>query len=260
MNDIERMIFIFSKLPGLGNKLAKRIVMHLLDKKEIRVKGLIEVCSSALQNVKKCMCGNLDVQVICKICSNKKRDHSILIIVENLLDLWSIEKSGVFEGLYYVLEKNNTNNIENYRSDSYFNNGNINSFNTSKAEIDNLNKHLYFDNAKEIDNCNLDITDVQRDNIDNSQINLHNNKVKKNSIFDAEKLINYIKTKEIKEVIIATANNLEGQTLAFLISENISSLGCKVTRIATGIPIGGSIDYADESTISAAITLRKPFE
>ncbi|MFV0431673.1 MAG: recombination mediator RecR [Alphaproteobacteria bacterium] len=104
-NDIiESLIKRFSKLPGLGPSSAKRLVLHLLKDKDQSMLPLMEHLQQAAEHIQKCsICGNLDAQQPCQICSNEKRDASLICVVEDVADLWAMERSMAFKGHYHVL-------------------------------------------------------------------------------------------------------------------------------------------------------------
>lgn len=103
-NDIEQLIYLFAKLPGLGQRSARRVVLHLLEDKEVRLNTLANSLLNAENNVIQCkVCGNLDSSETCNICCCLKRDESIIIIVETVSELWAIERSNIFNGKYHVL-------------------------------------------------------------------------------------------------------------------------------------------------------------
>lgn len=103
-NHLENLIKLFSKLPSLGPRSARRIILHLLNNKDPVMFPLIDSLKSTAQNIRHCeICGNLDSSKICKICSNKNRDDNLICVVEEVSDLWAIEKSGVFAGKYHIL-------------------------------------------------------------------------------------------------------------------------------------------------------------
>lgn len=194
-NDIEQLIYVFSKLPGMGPRSARRIVLHLLKDKETRMESLITSLKNAADNVQKCkICNNLDSCNPCSICESSMRDKSSIAIVETVADLWAIERSNMFKGYYHVL-------------------GGVLSATSSNTP---------------------------------DQLGL--NKLKTRIIDNG-----------FKEVIIATNSTLDGQTTAFYITDMLKDLDIKITRLASGIPIGGELDYLDEGTLSAAFSLRQPF-
>ncbi len=103
-NDIDELIRLFSKLPGLGPRSARRAVLHLLRYREQSMLPLAQAMASAMASVKTCAdCGNLDTHDPCAICTDARRDASILCVVEELADLWAIERCNLFKGRYHVL-------------------------------------------------------------------------------------------------------------------------------------------------------------
>ncbi|MDR1365976.1 MAG: recombination mediator RecR [Holosporales bacterium] len=103
--EIDHLIKIFSFLPGLGERSARRIVLHLLSQKQTKMESLLIAVQQVLSKVDKCrLCGNLDASVpICSICKNHNRDHQCLCVVENISDLWAIERTKSYNGMYFVL-------------------------------------------------------------------------------------------------------------------------------------------------------------
>lgn len=191
-NSLEQLILIFSKLPGLGMRSARKIVYHLIQDPKIRLKSLLEALKNVTHDICQCNCGNIDLQPICKICSDSMRNKKIIAVTENITDLWAIERSKVFKGTYFVLGSN-----------------------------------MYARIGKE----HLE--------------------------YRLKELIKIIKINAVKEVIIATGSTIDGQMSAYFIGEVLKEHQVKISRIANGIPIGGELDYFDEGTLSAAISLRR---
>jgi recombination protein RecR len=103
-SDLENLIKYLSKLPGLGNRSAKRLALHLLKNKTSLMLPLAESIYRTAENIKKCTeCGNYDTAEICNICSDAKRDNSIICVVEDVADLWAMDRSGMYRGKYHVL-------------------------------------------------------------------------------------------------------------------------------------------------------------
>lgn len=106
-NLIENLSKIISKLPGMGPRIAKRIVLHLAQNKEKSLLPLIENLQALRDKIHACEnCGNLDEGNICAICANVSRDHSIICVVEEVADLWAIERAQNYRGTYHVLGGN----------------------------------------------------------------------------------------------------------------------------------------------------------
>lgn len=194
-NAIDSLIYIVSKLPGLGPRSARKIVLHLLEDRNHRMDLLARSLKETAEKVVECKtCFNIDSQSPCSICSNENRDKKKIAIVENIGDLWALERSDCFNGLFHVLGSN------------------LNAASNKNPETLRLNSLV-------------------------SRINNH----------------------QIEEVIIATNSTLDGQTTAYYITEFLRDFDLKITRLASGIPVGGELDYLDEGTLSAAFTLRQPF-
>lgn len=103
-NDLSNLIKILSKLPSLGPRSARRMALHLINNKENIMLPLIKSLGLVVENIKNCeICGNLDVTPICEICSDSKRDGSVICVVEEVSDLWAIEKAKIFPGKFHVL-------------------------------------------------------------------------------------------------------------------------------------------------------------
>lgn len=194
-NEIDKLISLFSKLPGLGQRSARRIVLHLMQEPEIRLRNLVNMLVNVENKIVSCdICGNFDVTAPCNICSDETRDSSVIAVVETVADLWAMERSNVFRGHYHVL-------------------GNVMSL------------------ARNLSDEALRLSQLL------------------SRCFDLD----------VKEVIIATNSTIEGQTVAFFITEFLKGKNIYVSRLASGIPIGGELDYLDQGTLSAALTLRQQF-
>jgi len=103
-NDIERLINYLSKLPGLGPRSARRAALHLLKRREALMLPLLKALESAAENIQPCAtCGNLDTEDPCAICANPKRDSSLICVVEEVADLWALERTHSFKGRYHIL-------------------------------------------------------------------------------------------------------------------------------------------------------------
>lgn len=191
-SSILKLIKSLSRLPGIGEKTAERLAMHILraPRKEaeqlsssiVEVKDKIRLCS---------ICFGLSDTDTCNICSDLTRNSSILCVVEQPSDMVAIEKSGSFSGLYHILEG-------------------------VLSPMDGIGP-------------------------DNIRI---------------KELISRISQGEIKEVVLATSTNVEGEATAAYIAERIENYRIKVTRIASGVPIGGDLKYVDQVTLKKAMETR----
>ncbi len=103
-NSLNSLIQQLGKVPGVGKRSAQRIALHLLQHKETELQPLMHALSLADQHVKQCeICGNLDGQSPCQICQSVKRDATILCVVEDVADVWAMERSNGYQGLYHIL-------------------------------------------------------------------------------------------------------------------------------------------------------------
>lgn len=195
INGLDQLIYLFSKLPGLGTRSARRIVLHLLQDKDMRLNGLIEGLEDAASKISICkFCSNIDYNNICSICADETRKDPVIAVVETVAELWAIERSDIFHGKYHVLG-------------------------TSRSVSNNRNAY------------ELKLPNLRQRCIDD----------------------------KIEELIIATNATLEGQTTAYFITEYFKDYPIKISRLASGIPIGGELDYLDEGTLSAALKSRHSF-
>jgi recombination protein RecR len=102
--EIERLIQLLAKLPGLGPRSARRAVLHLVKNREKLLEPLTRALADAHDTVKSCAtCGNIDTIDPCTICADSRRDRTILCVVEEVGDLWALERANAWTGLYHVL-------------------------------------------------------------------------------------------------------------------------------------------------------------
>jgi len=185
---INRLIGEFAKLPGVGTKSAQRLAFHILNMPEEQVRGFTDSIINAKENVKYCKCCyTLTDEEICPICKSDKRDHSVIMVVENTRDLAAYEKTGKYEGVYHVLH------------------GAI-----------------------------------------SPALGIGPNDIK------LKELIERLRG-DVREVIISTNSSVEGEATALYISKLIKPSGIKVSRIASGVPVGGDLEYIDEVTLLRAL-------
>lgn len=185
---INKLIEELAALPGIGNKSAQRLAFHMIHMPKDKVNRLAKVMMEARENVRYCQeCYTLTDKEICPVCANQKRNHNLIMVVENSRDLAAYEKTGKYEGVYHVLH------------------GAISPMlGVGPGDI----------KLKEL------VARLEGD---------------------------------VEEVIIATNSSLEGETTAMYISKLIKPAGVKVTRIASGVPVGGDIEYIDEVTLLRAL-------
>ena len=193
VKEIEDLIKIVSRLPGLGPKSAQRIVLKLINKRDELIKPLTNTLAQVYKNVVRCnICGNLKSLNSSCICTNKKYDQ--ICVVENLADMFAVQSTGIFKGSYHILG------------------GTLPSFEGQKSGNGLL----------------------------------------------VESLINRVKNNSVKEVILATSASVEGETTAHYISDSLKEAKVKITRLAKGVPVGGSIEHLDDGTLFSAFKNRAP--
>lgn len=187
-NYIGKLIEQLSRLPGIGGKSAGRLAFHIMNMPLDQVDSLTGAIADARNNVRYCReCYTLTDNELCPICSNQKRDHHTIMVVENTRDLAAYEKTGKFEGIYHVLH------------------GAI-----------------------------------------SPMLGIGPDEIK------LKELMQRLQG-EVHEVIIATNSSLEGETTAMYISKLIKPTGITVSRIASGVPVGGDLEYIDEVTLLRAL-------
>lgn len=102
--EIEKLIQLLARLPGLGPRSARRAALHLIKKKEALMEPLSAAMADAVTTVTECgTCGNIDTSNPCTLCSDPKRDRATIIVVEDVSDLWALERAGVMNASYHVL-------------------------------------------------------------------------------------------------------------------------------------------------------------
>ena len=185
---INQLVEALSMLPGIGSKTAQRLAFYILSMPKEDAERLANSITQARNNVRYCkQCFTLTDDEICPICKDEKRNHKVIMVVENTRDLAAYEKTGKFEGVYHVLH----GAISPMRR-----------IGPGDIRLKELMQRLQGD---------------------------------------------------VDEVIIATNSSLEGETTAMYISKLIKPTGIKVTRIASGVPVGGDLEYIDEVTLLRAL-------
>lgn len=103
-SELDQLIQLLSKLPGFGPRSARRAVLQLVKKKDLIMRPLANALAEVAEHVNPCStCGNLDTEDPCHLCTSQKRDQKIICVVEDVSDLWALERSGAFRGLYHVI-------------------------------------------------------------------------------------------------------------------------------------------------------------
>ena len=102
--DIDALIDMKAKLPGLGPRSARRAVLHLIRKRELQLIPLADILQTVAATARECLtCGNIGTTELCDICTSEKRSNGLLCVVEDVADLWAMERAGSFKGRYHVL-------------------------------------------------------------------------------------------------------------------------------------------------------------
>ena len=103
-NDIDRLIQLLAKLPGLGPRSARRASLHLIKHRDSLMTPLARALEAAAESIVPCgICGNLDTTDPCAVCADPRRDNSVICVVEEVADLWALERTASFKGRYHVL-------------------------------------------------------------------------------------------------------------------------------------------------------------
>jgi recombination protein RecR len=193
---VQELIDELGRLPGIGPKSAQRIAFHLLKLPREDAVRLADVIVEVKDKVSFCRrCFNVAVGEECGICTDSRRDPTLVCVVEEPRDIVAIEKTLDFKGRYHVLQ------------------GAINPI----------------------------------EGIGPDQLRIR-------------ELIRRLETEDIAEIILCTNPNLEGDATAMYLSRQLRPLGIKVTRLASGLPVGGDLEYADELTLGRALEGRREVE
>lgn len=198
-NSLKQISLFLERLPGIGEKTANRLAFYLLRMPESDLKEFSRAVAELKIKTKLCRsCFNFTETEICDICSNKKRDHSVVTVVESVLDLLSFEQGGIYNGVYHVLH----------------------------GRIDPL------------------------ENIGPDDIYINQLLIRIKTTF--------AKAMAVKEVILATNPDMEGEATAMYIKNKLKAQNSelKITRLGYGLPIGANLEYADYMTLRKALENR----
>jgi recombination protein RecR len=186
---IRKVITHISKLPGIGEKTAERLTMHLLRTPRIEIEQLARSILDLKANVRLCrQCFGLSDAEVCDICSNPGRDRQLVCVVEQPADMVSVEKSGAFKGCYHILG-----------------------------------------------GALSPINGIGPDEI------------------RVGELLSRLNKESVSEVILATSTTVEGESTAAYLADRLLNSPVKITRIASGVPIGGDLKYIDQVTLKRAL-------
>ncbi len=186
---LQELIEVFCRFPGIGSKTAQRLSFFLLAQPPEEVERMAKAMVFAKRKIHYCsLCAGFTEEDPCSLCTNPRRDQSIICVVQYPRDVIVVEKTGQFRGLYHVLHG-------------------------ALSPIDGIGP-------------------------EELRIPL---------------LIKRIKERKIREMVVATNPNVEGDATAVYLARLIKPMGVKVTRIAFGLPVGGDLEYADELTLGRAL-------
>jgi recombination protein RecR len=192
---IRNLIRRLARLPGIGEKTAERLAMHILKTSRQEAEELARSISAVKATVRLCSrCFSLSDGELCRICSDPGRDPTLLCAVEQPADMISIEKSGAYNGLYHVLSGV--------------------------------------------------LSPMEGGGPGDIRIG---------------ELLRRVREGTVRELILATGTSVEGEATASYIKEQIAGLDLRVSRIASGVPIGGDLKYVDQMTLRRALDFRHSF-
>jgi recombination protein RecR len=189
---VENLVAQLTRLPGVGARTAHRFAFHLLRVPKDEALALAAAIQDVKERVRFCKeCGNLTEDDVCVICLDPRRDHTLVCVVEQPVDLISLEKTHEYRGLYHVLGG-------------------------SLSPIDGVEpEHLRID-----------------------------------------ELLRRVEQNGVQEVVLATNPNMTGEATAHYLADRLRDR-VKVTRLASGLPVGGDLEYADEVTLGRALAGRR---
>jgi recombination protein RecR len=189
---VENLVAQLTRLPGIGSRTAQRLAFHLLRVPEAEAVALADAIREVKERVRFCReCGNLTEDEVCGICLDTRRDHALICVVEQPVDLISLERTHEFRGLYHVLGG-------------------------ALSPIDGVEpEHLRID-----------------------------------------ELLGRVQRNGVQEVVLATNPNMTGEATAAYLADRLRGR-VRVTRLASGLPVGGDLEYADEVTLGRALAGRR---
>jgi recombination protein RecR len=189
---VDNLVAQLTRLPGIGTRTAQRLAFHLLRVSKEEAAALAAAILEVKERVRFCReCGNLTEDEVCTICLDARRDHSIICVVEQPVDLISLERTAEFRGLYHVLGG-------------------------SLSPLDGVEpEHLRID-----------------------------------------ELLSRVERNGVQEVVLATNPNMTGEATASYLADRLRGR-VRVTRLASGLPVGGDLEYADEVTLGRALSGRR---
>jgi recombination protein RecR len=189
---VDNLVAQLTRLPGIGSRTAQRLAFHILSASKEEALALAAAIGEVKERVRFCTeCGNLTEAELCEICLDARRDHSVVCVVEQPVDVLSLERTHEYRGLYHVLGG-------------------------SLSPLDGVEpEHLRID-----------------------------------------ELLARVERGQIREVVLATNPNMTGEATAAYLAGRLRGRAT-VTRLASGLPVGGDLEYADEVTLGRALAGRR---
>ncbi len=189
---VDNLVAQLSRLPGIGNRTAQRLAFHLLQVSKQEALALAEAIADVKERVRFCReCGNLTEEELCAICLDARRDRTTICVVEQPVDLVSLERTAEYRGLYHVLGG-------------------------ALSPLDGVEpEHLRID-----------------------------------------ELLHRVEREGVVEIVLATNPNMTGEATAAYLADRLRGR-VRVTRLASGLPVGGDLEYADEVTLGRALAGRR---
>jgi len=189
---VENLVAQLTRLPGIGSRTAQRLAFHILQRPKDEALALAAALEEVKERVRFCReCGNLTEDEVCAICTDQRRDHTLICVVEQPVDVVSLERTHEYRGLYHVLGG-------------------------ALSPIDGI-----------------DAEDLKI----------------------AELLVR-VGRGDVNEVVLATNPTMTGEATAVYIADRLRDR-VRVTRLASGLPVGGDLEYADEVTLGRAFAGRR---
>ena len=189
---VQNLVAQLTRLPGVGQRTAQRLAFHLLRTPKEEALALAAAIDEVKERVRFCReCGNLTEDEVCAICLDARRDHTLICVVEQPVDLISVERTAEFRGLYHVLGG-------------------------ALSPIDGVEP-----------------ADLRID-----------------------ELLQRVERNGVEEVVLATNPNMTGEATAAYLADRLRGR-VRVTRLASGLPVGGDLEYADEVTLGRALAGRR---
>jgi recombination protein RecR len=189
---VENLVAQLTRLPGVGSRTAQRLAFHILQRPKEEALALAQALEEVKERVRFCReCGNLTEDEVCAICTDARRDHTSICVVEQPVDVVSLERTAEYRGLYHVLG----------------------------GALSPL------------------------DGVEPGDLRI-------------DELLRRVEANGVQEVVLATNPNMTGEATAAFLADRLRGR-VRVTRLASGLPVGGDLEYADEVTLGRALSGRR---